>query len=299
MYFYKAFNFSIASELEVPEFLPGDGATDIIIKAGHVPDHLNDPVEKGLRYQIAPGEFLLNVDRIARFHVKQGKQITFEPFCGSTGNDIRLFLLGSVFGALFHQRNLLPLHASSVCFEGKAILFSGVSGIGKSTLAAAFTEKGYSMVSDDISLVIPDRERGAVIVPGYPQAKLWKDSLTMLNRHDSGLEKVRENLNKFKLDVTSGFHRDKTLEIKTVYLISVKHTRGIELHELKGAEKFTALKANIFRPKWIERLSDRVSPFSLLAILSRACDVKKISRPEDIGCLNELIERIKEDQTNG
>ena len=299
MYLYKAFSFNISSELEIPEFLPGEGVPDITILMGKVSDKLNNPTAKGLRYQIADGEFLLKVDNIARYYVEQGKKITIDPDIMATANDIRLFLLGSVFGALFHQRKLLPFHASSICYEGKAILFTGPTGIGKSTLAAAFRLKGFQTVSDDISLVVPDSIDGYTLVPGYPQVKLWEKSLKLLNQDCTGMEKIREKLNKYKLDVKSNFYGTESLKIKTIYLIATKRTEGTEITDLKGAEKFIELKDNIFRSKWVNDFKNQQVNFSLLSFLIQSCQIRKISRQKDIDCLDELVNLIMEDQQHG
>ena len=42
------------------------------------------------------------------------------------------------------------MHASAIVHEGKAVLFTGISGAGKSTTANAFRLKGYKMLTDDV-----------------------------------------------------------------------------------------------------------------------------------------------------
>ena len=64
--------------------------------------------------------------------------------------DVRLFLLGSVWGALALQRGLLPLHASAVGRGRTVHAFTGPPGAGKSTLAAALAARGYPLFTDDM-----------------------------------------------------------------------------------------------------------------------------------------------------
>jgi len=47
-------------------------------------------------------------------------------------------------------RGLLPLHASCVVIEGKALLLCGQSGAGKSTLALACVHRGAQFLADDV-----------------------------------------------------------------------------------------------------------------------------------------------------
>ena len=45
--------------------------------------------------------------------------------------DVRAYLLGTAIGALLHQRGLLPLHASAVEVNGRAVAFIAPAGHGK------------------------------------------------------------------------------------------------------------------------------------------------------------------------
>lgn len=49
------------------------------------------------------------------------------------------------------------VHASSVCFENKGLIFNGPSGSGKSTLALLCLLNGYPMMADDVVLVEAER----------------------------------------------------------------------------------------------------------------------------------------------
>ncbi len=45
------------------------------------------------------------------------------------------------------------IHASSVAIDGRAVLISGISGAGKSDLALRLIDRGFTLVSDDQTIV--------------------------------------------------------------------------------------------------------------------------------------------------
>ena len=51
------------------------------------------------------------------------------------------------------------LHASTVASEGRAVLISGPSGCGKSDLALRMLDRGFSLVSDDQTIVQREGDR--------------------------------------------------------------------------------------------------------------------------------------------
>jgi serine kinase of HPr protein (carbohydrate metabolism regulator) len=70
-----------------------------------------------------------------------------------------------VFGILFHQRQQIVLHASAVRVAGKAVLFYGSSGTGKSTLAAALAQRGYPLIADDVCTVTAETRARPWCIP--------------------------------------------------------------------------------------------------------------------------------------
>jgi len=57
------------------------------------------------------------------------------------------------------------LHASSVAIEGRAVLIAGSSGAGKSDLALRLIDRGFTLVSDDQTVV---RKRGERLFASAP-----------------------------------------------------------------------------------------------------------------------------------
>ena len=64
------------------------------------------------------------------------------------------------------------MHASSVALEGRAVLIAGRSGAGKSDLALRLLDRGFSLVSDDQTIVRRDGERLFAAPPATIAGKL-------------------------------------------------------------------------------------------------------------------------------
>jgi serine kinase of HPr protein (carbohydrate metabolism regulator) len=64
------------------------------------------------------------------------------------------------------------LHASTVASEGRAVLIAGPSGAGKSDLALRLLDRGFTLVSDDRTLVRRDGDRLVASAPPNIAGKL-------------------------------------------------------------------------------------------------------------------------------
>ena len=64
------------------------------------------------------------------------------------------------------------LHASSVAIDGRAVLISGPSGSGKSDLALRLLDRGFTLVSDDQTIVSRDEDRLIASAPPTISGKL-------------------------------------------------------------------------------------------------------------------------------
>jgi len=64
------------------------------------------------------------------------------------------------------------LHSSTVACNGRAVLISGPSGSGKSDLALRLIDRGFSLVSDDQTIVRRDGDRLFASAPARIAGKL-------------------------------------------------------------------------------------------------------------------------------
>ena len=83
-------------------------------------------------------------------------------------NEVPLALCSTVAAHLLAWRGMVPLHGSAVAFDDHAILIAGESGAGKSTLAHALVECGGHLVSDDLSVLLPNRDGGVPMLDSGP-----------------------------------------------------------------------------------------------------------------------------------
>lgn len=276
-YKYKAFGLIIESSFEIPELEKADGITNVTIVFGTTPACIDQPIATGARFQASEKEFLLTVDNIATYYVKNGSDIIVQKEQDANSEALRLFLLGSALGALLHQRGLLPLHASAIEINGSAIAICGTSGSGKSTIAASFIEEKYPLLTDDICVIdfIKDKP---VILPGYPQMKLWADTVTYLGKNPGSYRKIRPDLEKHGIAFHTHFSQN-LLPLKHIFILSVKNTEGIEVKEIKGMEKFNAIKSHTYRFNFTEGLRSRTGHLKQSSMLAKNAGITKIIRP--------------------
>ena len=169
VHFYRVSGLLVSSQIDLPGLIANpvmNDTPDVTIRHNAVPHTLEGVTSKGPTWEIAGDQFLLRIIGIARFLVTGGRDIAFELEDGATQDDIAIFLIGTVFGILLHQREHIVLHASAVRVGSKAVLFCGPSGAGKSTIAAALGQRGYQLLNDDVC-AIAMTENIPTVHPGW------------------------------------------------------------------------------------------------------------------------------------
>lgn len=195
---YHAYGLRIASQLALPELMPhgGQGPADVqigLVERDVLP--LPDASGDGWCYRSA-ADALLCVAEVGCFQVRDGGEILVAAEAQTPPEVARLFLLGAAMGVLLHQRGLLVLHASAVAIDGRALVFVGDSGAGKSTIAAALQARGYPVVADDVVALVVDRPGAPLVPPAFPQLKLWPDTVAALGHDTRQLPLVHPELTK-------------------------------------------------------------------------------------------------------
>lgn len=293
---HTAFGLSIHSCLELPELLAAaaDATADVEIVQGEVPAELPGVLARGVRYQSAPGALRLQVDGVATFLVCDGRRITIMRDPAAGDEDVRAFLLGSVFGALLHQRDDLVLHGSAVAWGDEAIVFLGHSGVGKSTLASAFRKKGHAVLTDDLCVVRPAADGRMRAHPGFPQTKLWLDSLKQLDVSPEGLRRIRHKLEKRAMPLGEDFAREARA-VRKLYLLRPHNKGDVNLVPVQGPAKFNLLKNQTYRFGFLAGINEKIGHFQQALRLAQQAPLVSALRPSGAFRLDELVAAIEAD----
>lgn len=123
-------------------------------------------------------EFWLGDGTWARID-RDGTRIEIFTPPDSTFDDTLSYLYGVLAGFAVRLRGLLALHASAVVVENSAFAFVGQSGAGKSTVAAAFVQKGYAVLTEDV-VALSATPGGVIAHRGHADVRLWPSGAALL-----------------------------------------------------------------------------------------------------------------------
>jgi len=297
-YRYNVFGLHILSDIILPELLVATDifdTPDVHITLGRVPSHIKDPIEKTERYQVAKNQFLFQVPEVGSYYVTDGTQIVIEPFAQAEERFLRLFLLGTAFGALLMQRRILPIHGSAVVIDGRCVIFTGTSGVGKSTLLAAFRKRGYSFLTDDVAAVTVGADGVAWVHSAYPQQKLWRDSAENMGVDTAPLSSVfiGRNQDKFTVPIDKGFC-PSPMPLLAVYELGAENCRDVSLRLLTGVEKLPVFIRHTYRAWLLDGLGLKAEHFRYCATIAGQVEVSRLTRPIGAFCMEEQIRLVQQ-----
>jgi hypothetical protein len=293
---YSAFGLEIDSQLEVPWLLPGMSQTaDVEIRLGSVPTSLPDPLGKGGYFEASHDTFLFKVPDLARYLVKEGREIVIDPVPDASEDLLRTYLLGSAFGALLHQRRLLVMHASSIQTDRGAVLFVGPSGHGKSTILAALLDCGYAMLADDVTVIDVESQSHPIAFASFPRMRLSADSVLQMGYSIESLTCVRHRTYGDKYLAPVAHFCAEALPVHAVFVLDVGATSSILVEPVDPLNRFASVVNNTYRYKFLEALGLRQVHFQATARLADAVEVRRVTRPASPFLLDELVERLEEE----
>lgn len=249
---YRLFGLRISSDIRLPELLPcrGDEAGDVEIRCGPVPaDGSAVGPQVGPFSHAAENALWLRVPGVARYLVRDGREVMYQPDAGIDEDSVRVFMLGPCFGALVWQRRTLVLHGNAFEVEDGCAICVGQSGAGKSTLAARILQRGHRIIADD---VCPVDSQGRA-VPGIARLKLWQEAARRLEIETATLQRVRPNIAKFHVPLEDAFQAEP-LPVRAIYVLTPWNLDGFAIEPVTGMAKFQALCSNSYRFPFVKAM---------------------------------------------
>lgn len=313
---YKAFGLSIAANGPVPGLVPqasDSQACDTRVWLDSAPPRAatgsldgdpwfvsgasgGDPDGPAVRvWKVASGAYfrMLYRDGTEFFVEREGREVWVTWPDSSTLEDTATYLLGPVIGFVLRLRGIACLHASAVVVGDRAVAVMGPPSAGKSTLAAAFCRMGVPVLADDI-VALAERRDEVLVLPAYPQLRLWPDSVAALYGAADALPRLTPSWDKRRLDLTRDgcrFQRDP-LPLAAIYLLAGRSTGAAPSTEiLRGRDALLALLGNTYASHLLDATM-RGHEFTSLARLASTVHVRRVIGSTDAANVTQLCRRI-------
>src|SRR5687768_9954920 len=286
-------------------------AVDVRISFGSLPAwiHELDPRESRVSYTSdytgESGEPLLRVFRAlggTYHHFRYADETEFlidnagteigccwrEPL---TIEDAATYLLGPVMGFVLLLRGVVCLHASAVVIDSEAIALVGPAGSGKSTTAAAFSSRGFSILAEDVVALDHDADR-FLVRPAYPCIRLWPASVKALYGDESHLPKLTPNWDKRYLDLTGRFPT-KSVPLSAIYVFGERRDESDApfVQPLDCTDALLSLIANTYTNYLIDK-NMQARQFDLLTRVLANVPVRRVIPHADPRRLQQLCDCI-------
>lgn len=272
---YSVYGLLVRSELELPDLgepVADSNDPDVVVRFGSLSAH---PQEGLLPHGLwRSGDSCgVAVEHVARYEARNGREIVVDPVPGADPAEVRLFLLGTMMGAVMMQRDHLVLHGNAFRIGDACAVVVGRSGAGKSTLAAEFARRGLDVLSDDVVPVTGD----AMALTGYPRIKLWDDALERLGVPTAGLQRIHTTHEKFQLPVQRS--SAEPVRLRWIYVLERHAGTELTLEPVHGALTFSLLHEHTYRNELIHGPEPVARHLEQCARLVSKARVTRVARP--------------------
>lgn len=293
---YRAYNLIIESPLKLQ--LPHvtiDAAPDITVCTDTIvaPKKLSKTYD-GVWYNYGEDQLYLRWDKIGEFLIHGGREITTSPLkeAPQTENLLSAPLLGTVMAVAMQQRGMTILHGSCVEVSGKAFVFLGNKGEGKSTFAAHFQKSGHRLISDDICALQPGPDHSFTISPSFPTIKLWPDAMEHLKLTPDEHDRVLPQLEKRRVVIKDNFSNSPA---KLTALILLKTGITPSLDKISGHQILPTLLPHLILNRFTDNQPQQLKStlYNQLSQLMHNIPVYTLTRPRDASFLPKLVTMIK------
>jgi len=267
------------------------------VETSYVAEYKSECGEPALRvFRLLDGKYyrFFYADQTEFLVDRAGTEIWAHWSAPLTLEDTATYLLGPVMGFVMLLRGIVCLHASAIAVGDKAIALLGPAGSGKSTTAAAFSERGYSILAEDV-VTLDDGGDHFLVRPGYPCIRLWPASVKALYGSETHLPKLTPNWDKCYLDLKEQFQA-RPLPLAAIYHLGQRRhdTTAPFVETLDRSEGLLSLIANTYATKLMDRQM-RAREFELLTRVMNNVPLRRITPHADPAHIPELCDLLVTD----
>jgi len=308
--FYRACGLSIGADSPVAGFRPTpvDGEPDVTVSLRGGLESVPPPGARALWY-LSPEldargrpEMTIETDHQGYWLTYNGEATFFIDRAGArivahhseSVSDVEAagYLAGSVLGFVLRLRGAVPLHASAIGVDGRALLFIGDAWAGKSSTAAAFSTLGYPVLADDIVRI--DIAHGEGLAhPGHPRLGLWSDSAGALFGEPGDERSLSQEYQKRVFDPQgSGSLDARPVPIAAIYLLGERLSEVSappSIEPVPPSAALVALVRHTFGGSYLDRAM-RALEFDVLCRLVDRVPVRQLRFGDDLSALQESCE---------
>ncbi len=278
-----------------PIELPWEGATPV-----YKSPNFNQAGEHVFRFYRFPECAMMRYAGVADFFIYSNRVIcqladpSFQSLAG-------IHLLPAVVSYWLEQRGIPCFHASAVAVADRAFVFMANKGNGKSTLAAAFLQSGFCLITDDI-LPIERRDSQFYCRPSCPQMRLWPEEARLFSDCYEDLEEISPNYSKRRARIggsAKGRFCERALPVKGIYILERYDpaARGgeVTVSSLPPREAFIHLVRFGYGSSLIDTAELTAHRMDMLAQLARELPVRRLRYPGGLAYLPAVREAVLKD----
>jgi hypothetical protein len=200
-----------------------------------------------LFYRTESGNYLLRFPELADFEVsRDGDRVSVWRMPDVSEGTVEHLYLNQVLPLALSRQGKLVLHASAVALGDVGIAFSGVSGRGKSTLAASFATAGARLLTDD-GLQLSWVEDRCLVLPSHPSVRLWDDSERALLYGRAELSRPVDYTPKSRLLAGGAIsYCDQPQPLACLYFLGDEDVPEPQIDRMSAMEALTELAGSTF-----------------------------------------------------
>ncbi|RPA66614.1 hypothetical protein EF405_20220 [Cyclobacteriaceae bacterium YHN15] len=262
---------------------------DVSIKLITKKKEIKHPLYEYQTFRVSPNEIQVELEGMGSLLIKNGNQI--EVFIDHNLPKFHMELSLQHMGlvGILHQRKLLNFHASAVAWNGMGIMICGDSGVGKSSLTAAFCEHEARFVSDDVT-VIQFKEEKPYIQPLEKYMALRMGTIEQINPTStaSGMHPIT---GKYLFEYPS---QSELVPLSHVLWITPNDGNEFEFTSLGGVEKFSMLRGEICEWEILKGMPETEVEFMRqLLLISQMIPITQVKRNKASG-IKEFFNAVLE-----